>query len=61
MILSQNETILQLLFGCQIIDESTVSVLVGSRFKDDLEELHLIQQINKVKRAMAEGTVSIAV
>jgi hypothetical protein len=59
MILSQNETVLQLLFGCQIIDEATVSVLVGSRFKDDLEELHLIQQINKVKRAMAEGKVAV--
>ncbi|CAK9251645.1 unnamed protein product [Sphagnum jensenii] len=59
MILSKNETVLNLLFGCGIVDESSVSVLVGSRFKDDLDEFHLIQQINKVKKAMAEGKVAV--
>lgn len=59
MILSKNETVLNLLFGCQIIDERNVSVLLGSRFKDDLDELHLITQINKVKQAMAKGKVAI--
>jgi hypothetical protein len=61
MILSQNEAVLQLLFGCKVIDEATTSVLIGSKFRDDLDELHLIQQINKVKRAMQEGKVAVLV
>jgi hypothetical protein len=59
MVLSQNETALQLLFGCGLIDESSVSVLVGSRFKEDNQELYLIQQINSVKQAMAQGRVAL--
>eukprot|EP01036_Dinobryon_divergens_P040794 gene40794-53992_t len=39
---------LHLLFGCKLIDERTVDVLVGSCFKEDLQELHLIHQINQV-------------
>jgi hypothetical protein len=61
MILSQNEAVLQLLFGCKVVDEAATSVLIGSKFKDDLDELHLIQQINKVKRAMQEGKVAVLV
>jgi E3 ubiquitin-protein ligase RNF213 len=48
MILSANDAALQLLVGCNILDPSTTTVLVGSRFKDDLHELHIIQQINQV-------------
>jgi E3 ubiquitin-protein ligase RNF213 len=48
MILSANDAALQLLIGCKILDPSTTTVLVGSRFKDDLHELHIIQQINQV-------------
>lgn len=59
MILSPNEEVLHLLFGCGVISEKTVSIMVGSRFKDDLEDLHLIQQINRVKMAMAEGKVAV--
>jgi hypothetical protein len=49
MILSANDSALQLLFGCQILSPTTTTVLVGSHFKDDLHELHVIQQINQVR------------
>jgi hypothetical protein len=48
MILSANDAALQLLVGCKILDPAMTTVLVGSRFKDDLQELHIIQQINQV-------------
>lgn len=59
MILSKNDSILSLLVGCGIIDEHSDVVLIGSRFRDDLDEFHLIQQINKVKQAMAEGRTAV--
>ena len=59
MVLGRNENTLQLLFGCGLIDESSVSVLVGSRFKEDKQELYLIQQVNSVKQAMAAGRVAV--
>jgi hypothetical protein len=31
-------------------------VLVGSEFPDDISELHLVQQINQIKFAMANGS-----
>lgn len=48
MILSANDAALQLLIGCNILDPVKTTVLVGSQFKDDLHELHIIQQINQV-------------
>ena len=57
MILSSNDIALQLVLGYGIIPRSGVNVLIGSHFKDDIQELHLIQQINQVKNAMAMGTV----
>jgi hypothetical protein len=59
MVLGRNENTLQLLVGCGLIDEETVSVLVGSRFKEDNQELYLIQQVNSVKQAMAAGRVAV--
>lgn len=59
MVLGRNENTLQLLFGCGLIDEGSVSVLVGSRFKEDKQELYLIQQVNSVKQAMAAGRVAV--
>jgi E3 ubiquitin-protein ligase RNF213 len=48
MILSTNDSALQLLFGCNVLTHNQSCVLVGSRFKEDLQELHVIQQINQV-------------
>ena len=56
MILTKNSSALSLLFGCEILNERTTKILVGSEFKDDKNELHLITQINQVKLAMAEGS-----
>ena len=50
MLLTQNDAALYLLFGCEAVSESKVNVLIGSRFKEDLHELHLIQQINQVSQ-----------
>ena len=56
MLLTKNSSALPLMFGCGLLDERTTKVLVGSEFKDDRTELHLITQINEVKLAMAEGS-----
>ena len=63
MILSKNANVINVIFGCALVDATPGSVrcLVGSRFKDDLEEMHLIQQINLVRQAMAEGKTCILV
>jgi hypothetical protein len=50
MVLSPNDSALQLLIGCDVISLVNSTVLIGSRFKDDIQELHLIQQINKVNK-----------
>ena len=52
MVLSTNDTALHLLFGSQVLNPKQTTVLVGSRFKDDLQELHIVQQINQVSRMM---------
>lgn len=54
MILSSGggDAALHLMFGRGVISEETADVLVGSRFKDDLHELHLIQQINQVRASV---------
>lgn len=48
MILSPSDTALSLLIGCEVISLTRATVLIGSKFKEDLQELHLVQQINKV-------------
>lgn len=48
MVLSTNDTALHLLFGSKVLTPSETTVLVGSKFKDDLQELHIVQQINQV-------------
>lgn len=53
--LGNGDSALNLLFGSGVISEESVDVLVGSRFKDDLRELHMVQQINSIKKAMASG------
>eukprot|EP01060_Flectonema_neradi_P020833 TRINITY_DN2832_c5_g1_i4.p1 TRINITY_DN2832_c5_g1~~TRINITY_DN2832_c5_g1_i4.p1 ORF type:complete len:4086 (+),score=767.97 TRINITY_DN2832_c5_g1_i4:3344-15601(+) len=55
MILTKHGAALPLLFSSDLIDASTTEVLVGNSFKDDAHELHLIQQVNRVKAAMARG------
>lgn len=59
MLLTRNSAALSLLFSCDLLDESEVTVLIGSRFQKDLAELRLIQQINEIKNAMLEGRVVI--
>ena len=59
MVLTKNSAALPLLFGCDLIDERSTTVLVGSEFKDDKTELHLVTQINQVKLAMASGSTII--
>ena len=48
MLLTTNDSALHLLFGCGIVAEKDVQLLVGSKFKEDRSELHLTQQINQV-------------
>ena len=55
MVLTKNGAALPLMFGADILDPCETVVLVGSEFKDDKTELHLVQQINEVKLAMASG------
>lgn len=59
MLLTRNSAALSLLFSCNLLYESDVTVLIGSRFQKDLAELRLIQQINEIKNAMLEGRVVI--
>jgi hypothetical protein len=54
MVLTKNGAALPLMFGACLLSGDAV-VLVGSEFKDDKTELHLVQQINEVKLAMASG------
>ena len=59
MLLTRNSSALHLLFENGLVDENTSKVLIGSEFKDDKTELHLITQINEVKLSMANGTTVI--
>lgn len=61
MVLTRNDAALPLLFGSRLLNQRTATVLIGSRFSDDLNELHLVQQINAVKRAMANGSTIVLV
>ena len=58
MVLTAHENCLSLLLGTGCIAKEA-TVLIGSNFKDDLQELHLIQQINQVKNCMARGETCI--
>ena len=59
MLLTQNSIALPLLFGCGFLDEREATVLVGSEFKEDKNELYLVTQINQVKQSMASGSTVI--
>ena len=45
----------------RVLHEREVEVLFGSRFPDDVTELQLVQQVNRVKMAMAEGRTIVLV
>lgn len=59
MVLTRNGAALSILFGCGILDPKRTATLIGSDFQDDNTELHLIQQINQVKQAMATGSTIV--
>ena len=59
MILTQASAALGLLVGSGLLDPNHSSVLIGSHFEHDLSELQLVQQINKVKLAMAAGSTVV--
>ncbi|KAL1512226.1 hypothetical protein AB1Y20_005488 [Prymnesium parvum] len=61
MLLTHNAAALQLLFYGGMLKEDGVDVLFGSRFPDDVSELQLVQQVNRVKIAMAEGRTIVLV
>jgi hypothetical protein len=52
----RNGSALPVMFGCGLLSEAEALVLIGSEFKDDMSELHLVQQINQIKYAMANGS-----
>ena len=55
MVLTCCGAAISLLFSDELLDINNTEVLVGNTFKDDAHELHLIQQVNRVKTAMARG------
>ena len=59
MLLTENGAALPLIFDSGLLNPDNTEILVGSTFKDDSHELHLIQQVNKVKAAMAKGKVVV--
>lgn len=59
MILTSSQAILPLLFSCEILQRQTTDVLIGSGFQMDLNELHLVQQIDRVKVAMSKGETCV--
>jgi hypothetical protein len=61
MLLTHNAAALALLFDCGLLRELEVDVLFGSRFPDDVSELQLVQQVNRVKMAMAAGRTIVLV
>jgi hypothetical protein len=53
---------LELMCGCGLLkNDGKTSVLIGSKFRDDASELHLVEQINQVKLAMANGHTLVLV
>eukprot|EP00755_Sulcionema_specki_P009898 Sspe_Gene.44944::Locus_22125_Transcript_2_2_Confidence_0.500_Length_15952::g.44944::m.44944 len=61
MVLTRNGAALPLLFSTGLLDKTTTPVLIGSTFRDDEHELHMVQQVNKVKMAMAAGRTVVLV
>jgi hypothetical protein len=55
MVLTSNGAALPLMFGCGLLSQQNTTILHGSQFQEDMNELHLVQQINEVKLAMATG------
>ena len=54
MVLTHSSASLSLLFGAGILDECNTSVLIGSKFRGDANELHVVQQINQVHRGLTD-------
>ena len=61
MVLTHGSAALPLLFGSGLLPERRTSVLIGSKFSEDANELHVVHQINQVKLAMANGTTLVLV
>lgn len=59
MLLTKAGVALRLLVGSGLLDPANSSVLIGSHFEHDLTDLQLVQQINKVKLAMASGSTVV--
>ncbi|KAJ9458845.1 hypothetical protein DIPPA_15027 [Diplonema papillatum] len=59
MVLTSDGAGLGLLFDTGLLNEAATDVLVGGTFRDDSKALHLIQQVNRVKAAMAQGTTVV--
>jgi hypothetical protein len=55
MLLTKNTAALPLLFGSGLLDEGSTTVLIGSVFEEDQNELHLVRQINEVLLHRARG------
>lgn len=55
MLLTRNDSALPLIFGSDILNPLNTIVLVGSNYKDDKTEFYLVNQINQIKMAMADG------
>ncbi|KAL3927403.1 MAG: hypothetical protein SGPRY_002839 [Prymnesium sp.] len=61
MLLTRHAAALRLLFDSGMVDEGRAEVLFGSRFPDDVSELQLVRQVNRVKVAMGEGSTVVLV
>ena len=59
MLLTQNSSALWLLHQCHLVNLNEVTTLIGSDFAEDDSELYVIQQLNRVKLAMAKGGVVV--
>lgn len=56
MVLTRNGSALPVMLSCGLLSELNTTVLIGSEFSDDMTELYQVQQVNRVKYAMASGS-----
>lgn len=56
MVLTRNGSALPVMLSCGLLSELNTTVLIGSDFSDDMTELYQVQQVNRVKYAMASGS-----
>ena len=61
MLLTRHAAALQLLADCALLPAGSADVLFGSVFPEDGSKLVLVQQINRVKHAMAHGRTVVLV